>query len=81
MAGRSGAAGCGGAMVIYDVAPAIATGNTFTLHAADWQLPSGAADFIQSHRITDRMFNNYETGGYLVWRLWPLQRDFMTLAD
>jgi tetratricopeptide (TPR) repeat protein len=23
------------------------------------------------------MFNNYETGGYLVWRLWPMQRDFI----
>jgi len=66
-----------GALVIFDVAPAIATGNTFALHAADWQLPSGAAEFIQSHRITDRMFNNYETGGYLVWRLWPMQRDFI----
>ena len=23
------------------------------------------------------MFNNYENGGYLVWRLWPMQRDFI----
>jgi tetratricopeptide (TPR) repeat protein len=52
-------------------------GNTFGLHAAEWQLPVGAAGFIQSHQITDRMFNPYETGGYLVWRLWPMQRDFI----
>ena len=51
-----------GALVIYDVAPAIATGNTFALRAAEWQLPSGAADFIQSHRISGRMLNNYDTG-------------------
>ena len=65
------------ALLIYDVAPAIARRNTFALHAADWQLPSGAADFLQAHRIPERMFNNYETGGYLVWRLWPMQRDFI----
>ena len=52
-------------------------GNVFALRAAEWQLPSGAADFIQARGIAGRMFNNYETGGYLVWRLWPLQRDFI----
>jgi tetratricopeptide (TPR) repeat protein len=64
-------------LFVNDVVPAIAKRNVFALHAADWQLPSGSADFIQAHRITGRMFNNYETGGYLVWRLWPMQRDFI----
>jgi tetratricopeptide (TPR) repeat protein len=65
------------ALVFYDVAPAMASGNILAFRAAQWQLPAGAADFIQTHRIADRMFNGYETGGYLVWRLWPLQRDFI----
>lgn len=65
------------ALSVSAVAPAIATRNAFALRAAEWQLPVGAADFIQTHRITDRMFNPYETGGYLVWRLWPMQRDFI----
>lgn len=65
------------ALLFYDVAPAAAAGNTLAFRAAEWQLPSGAADFIQAHRIADRMFNGYENGGYLVWRLWPLQRDFI----
>jgi tetratricopeptide (TPR) repeat protein len=65
------------ALLVYDVAPAMASRNAFALRAADWQLPSGAADFMQAHQISGRMFNNYETGGYLVWRLWPLQRDFI----
>ena len=65
------------ALLVYDVAPALASGNAFAFRAAQWQLPSGAADFIQAHHLTDRMFNNYETGGYLVWRLWPMQRDFI----
>jgi tetratricopeptide (TPR) repeat protein len=65
------------ALIVSALAPAIATGNIFALRSAEWQLPVGAAGFIQSHRITDRMFNPYETGGYLVWRLWPMQRDFI----
>jgi tetratricopeptide (TPR) repeat protein len=64
-------------LLAYDVAPAMASGHAFALRAAEWQLPSGAADFIQKHQIRGRMFNPYETGGYLVWRLWPLQLDFI----
>jgi tetratricopeptide (TPR) repeat protein len=65
------------AILVYGVAPAMAKGNAWALRAAEWQLPSGAAGFIQAHQIADRMFNNYEAGGYLVWRLWPMQRDFI----
>lgn len=54
-----------------------AGGGAFQLRAAEWQLPSGAADFLQTHQVSGRMFNSYENGGYLVWRLWPLQRDFI----
>jgi tetratricopeptide (TPR) repeat protein len=61
----------------YDVAPAWASGNTLAFRAAEWQLPSGAADFIRAHQLQHRMFNGYENGGYLVWRLWPMQRDFI----
>jgi tetratricopeptide (TPR) repeat protein len=64
-------------LLYYDVRPAAASGNVLAFRAAEWQLPTGAADFIQQHRIADRMFNPYETGGYLMWRLWPLQRDFI----
>ena len=64
-------------LVAFDVAPAWTSGNTFALRAAEWQLPSGAADFISQHGLKDRMFNGYEIGGYLVWRLWPDQRDFI----
>jgi tetratricopeptide (TPR) repeat protein len=64
-------------LLLYDVAPAWASGNTFAFRAAEWQLPSGAADFIRAHQLKHRMFNNYENGGYLAWRLWPIQRDFI----
>jgi tetratricopeptide (TPR) repeat protein len=65
------------ALIFSDVVPATAAGNILSFRAAEWQLPAGAADFIQSHGIKDRMLNSYEAGGYLVWRLWPLQRDFL----
>lgn len=54
-----------------------ASGGAFQLRAAEWELPSGAADFLKAHQVTGRMFNTYETGGYLVWRLWPMQKDFI----
>jgi len=52
-------------------------GSAFQLHAAEWMLPSGAADFLKQHQVSGRIFNTYENGGYLVWRLWPLQKDFI----
>jgi hypothetical protein len=51
--------------------------HPFQLRAAEWMLPSGAADFLQTHQVSARIFNTYENGGYLVWRLWPLQKDFL----
>ncbi len=64
-------------LLAYDIAPAVASDNTLALRVATWQLPTGAADFIAAHHITARMFNNYEDGGYLIWRLYPSQRDFI----
>jgi hypothetical protein len=49
----------------------------FELRAAEWRYPAGAADFLAAHRVTDRMFNTYEYGGYLIWRLWPRERVFI----
>ena len=54
-----------------------AAGDFFQLRAADWRYPAGAADFLAAHHVTGRMFNTYEYGGYLIWRLWPRQRVFI----
>ena len=59
------------------IAFGFSTGNAFQLRAAEWMLPVAAADFLQAHHVTARMFNIYENGGYLVWRLWPAERDFI----
>jgi hypothetical protein len=54
-----------------------ATGRAFQLHDAEWKYPAGAARFLEAHQITGRIFNSYETGGYLIWRLWPQERVFI----
>ena len=55
----------------------IAQGRFFQLRAAEWQYPAGAAQFLIDHGITAPLFNTYETGGYLIWRLWPQERVFI----
>jgi len=54
-----------------------AAGDFFEFRAAEWRYPAGAAEFLAAHQVTDRMFNTYEYGGYLTWRLWPRQRVFI----
>ncbi|HEV8038353.1 MAG TPA: hypothetical protein VGP62_05780 [Bryobacteraceae bacterium] len=55
----------------------VARGNFFQFRAALWQYPTGAVDFLRAHAISKPMFNTYEYGGYLIWRLWPQQRTFV----
>jgi hypothetical protein len=55
----------------------IAQGQFFQLRAALWKFPEGAAQFLLEHRIAEPIFNTYEYGGYLIWRLWPQQKVFI----
>jgi hypothetical protein len=55
----------------------IVRGNFFQFGVAAWRFPAGAADFLLRHRVTGRLFNTYEYGGYLMWRLWPQKRVFI----
>jgi hypothetical protein len=64
-------------LVVLAIGLAVQGGGAFQLRAAEWLLPTQAADFLQTHHVSGRMFNTYENGGYLVWRLWPGQRDFI----
>ncbi|MEA3375488.1 MAG: hypothetical protein U9R72_04745 [Chloroflexota bacterium] len=34
-------------------------------------LPVGAVEWIEEHEPAGQMFNHYNWGGYLIWRLWP----------
>src|SRR5580700_7635538 len=65
------------ALVLVLLAIGLARGAFFQLRAAEWRFPSGAADFVLTHGVASPMFNTYEFGGYLIWRLWPQQRVFI----
>jgi hypothetical protein len=64
-------------LVAGGLAAGMARGNCFQLRPADWRYPAGAADFLLANHIGQPMFNTYEYGGYLMWRLWPQQRVFI----
>ncbi len=52
-------------------------GRFFQLRAALWRFPEGAAQFLVQNGLTGRLFNTYEYGGYLIWRLWPEHKTFI----
>jgi tetratricopeptide (TPR) repeat protein len=35
-----------------------------------------AVDFLKQNKISGKMFNNFDIGGYLIWRLYPVQKVF-----
>ncbi len=35
------------------------------------RLPEAALDFVRSHGLTGRVFNEFQYGGYLIYHLWP----------
>ena len=59
------------------LAAGVVRGSFFQFRVAEWKFPSGAADFLLRHGVTGRLFNTYEYGGYLMWRLWPRERVFI----
>lgn len=59
------------------VATGLARGRFFELRAALWAFPTGAADFLETQKLRAPLFNTYELGGYLIWRLWPHYRVFI----
>jgi hypothetical protein len=65
------------AMVVVALGVGTARGSFFQLRAAEWKYPAGAADFLLAHHVTEPLFNTYEYGGYLIWRLWPRERVFI----
>ncbi len=67
----------GAAALAVMIAVRVSSGAAFQLRAAEWRYPMEAADFLIAHHVTGRMFNTYEQGGYLIWRLWPRMQDFI----
>jgi len=65
------------ALMLAGLGTGIARGSFFQFRVADWRFPSGAADFLLAHHVSAPLFNTYEFGGYLIWRLWPQERVFI----
>jgi hypothetical protein len=65
------------AVLLLAIGGRIASGKAFQLQAADWRYPVEAADFLEAHPVAGQMFNLYEQGGYLMWRLWPRKSVFI----
>lgn len=42
------------------------------------QYPAGAADFIRQQNLPANLYNSYDWGGYLMWRLYP---DYLVFLD
>jgi len=42
-----------------------------------FHVPKGAADFLSTLKIKGNMFNDYNFGGYLIWRLYPEKKVFV----
>jgi hypothetical protein len=65
------------ALLLMGGAIAASAGSFFQLRVAEWRYPAGAAGFLLQHHVSGPIFNTYEYGGYLIWRLWPEQRVFI----
>lgn len=51
--------------------------RAFQFSAAESVRPWGAANFLLAHHVSGPIFNTYEQGGYLMWRLAPQMRVFV----
>jgi Flp pilus assembly protein TadD len=54
--------------------------NTFGA-GPSWWFPQRAAEFIQRENLPGEIFNTYNEGGYLVWKLGPQRRDYIDGRD
>lgn len=43
----------------------------FQLGLRTWHFPAAAADFVVAERLPKNLYNTYDWGGYLAWRLYP----------
>jgi hypothetical protein len=55
----------------------VINGWFFQLRPDMWRFPVGAADYLLTHHLPGPLFNTYEHGGYLMWRLWPGYKVFI----
>ena len=55
----------------------LAQGRFLQFRVAAWTIPEKAADYLLEHHVTGPIFNTWEQGGYLIWRMAPDERVFI----
>jgi len=63
-------------VVFFVLTPFLLT-NSWSKEKRDARLPIGAVNFVEANNIQGRMFNNYNIGGYLLYRLYPGRKVFI----
>jgi hypothetical protein len=64
-------------LLLVAISIGVARGSYFQFRVANWTTPAGAADYLLTNHLTGPLFNTYEQGGYLIWRLSPQNRVFI----
>jgi hypothetical protein len=54
-----------------------AAASTISLGLAPGLVPEGAIRFVEDNQLGDRMYNDFDLGGYLAWRWYPRHQIFI----
>ncbi len=57
--------------------PADHSSRRFGLGVSELMYPTAAAAFIEQNNLSDEMFNDYNIGTYINWRLFPARQSFV----
>lgn len=55
--------------------------NKYGLHVDMFRNPTGAADFIRTHKLKGPAFSDYFISSYLLWDLYPQFKSYIDLRD
>lgn len=57
--------------------PAEYRGSVLRNPVLEGRLPENVISFIKKHHVKGRLYNSYDIGGYLIWRLYPDMKVFI----
>ncbi|TYO96055.1 hypothetical protein EDC39_1151, partial [Geothermobacter ehrlichii] len=62
--------------MIWLARPIVTTAGFFDLGLREWHYPVRATEFIRQQRLPGNLYNTYDWGGYLAWKLYPRYKVF-----
>jgi len=65
-----------GMAMVWLARPMVAISGFFELGLRQWHYPVRATEFIRQQRLPGNLYNTYDWGGYLAWKLFPRYRVF-----